>query len=215
MNYFGDAIRQLMELREVTGRQLAADIGISPVSVSKILNGQSKPRQVTLSRLIKRLCVSPEDEQLVVRTFTADLGALPDEPEFPERPISQDEIDRVGRYLEVKALSVAFEAEVEAILKSLKASYQKDFCSGAFISDFMVTVGGRQIAVDCKYNTSRDWDRTYATVKLLLKNLPCDEVIIVIPYENELARKARADIESSRGRVIALADLSEAFETTD
>lgn len=213
MNHFGDAIRQLMELREVTGRQLAADIGISPVSVSKILNGQSKPRQVTLSRLIKRLCETPEDEQLVVRTFTADLEALPDEPEFPERPISQDEIDRVSRYLEIKAQSVAFEKEVELVIKTSAIKYQKDFQSGSFIADFMVSVGKRRIAVDCKYNVNRDWDRTYATVQLLLENLPCDKVIIVIPQENDLARKTRPEIEAIGGRVVDIQSLAATLKT--
>ena len=36
---------------------------------------------------------------------------------------------------------------------------------------FMLTLARRRPAIDCKYNVNRDWDRTYATVKLLRENL--------------------------------------------
>lgn len=214
MKDFGDVIRLLMERRQIAGNKLASDIGISPTSVSKIVTGQSKPRQITLTRLIKRLCTNAEEEQMVIRAFTGLLDTTPDEPVSPERPLPSDEIERVTRYLEVKSMSVAFENDVEAVIKASHLRYEKDFRVDPFICDFMVSVGNRRLAVDCKYNVNRDWDRTYATVKLLLKNLPCNQVVIVIPYENGLARKARTEIEGSRGRVIALADLAEAFETT-
>jgi len=215
MANFGDVIRLLMQRRELTGNQLAADIGISATSVSKIVTGQSKPKQLTLTRLIKRLCTNAEEEQMIIRAFTGLLDAFPDEPENPERPLPDDEVERVTRYLEIKSMSVAFKKDVEAVLRESNLGYQADFRVDPFICDFMVQLGGRKIAIDCKYNVNRDWDRTYATVKLLRENLPCDEVVIVIPYENELARKARAEIERSRGRVIALDDLTGAFETTD
>jgi len=72
----------------------------------------------------------------------------------------------------------------------------------------MVHLRGRKIAIDCKYNVNRDWDRTYATVKLLRENLPCDQVIVAIPYENELAKKARADISREGSEVLDIAGLN-------
>lgn len=39
MNFFGDALRALMETKKVSGLKLAEAIGISPTSVSRILNG--------------------------------------------------------------------------------------------------------------------------------------------------------------------------------
>jgi len=207
MASFGDVVRVLMDRRGIAGKQLAADIGISPTSVSKIVTGQSKPRQITLTRLIQRLCTNAEEEQMVIRAFTGLLDAVPDEPEKPERPIPDDEIERVTRYLEVKSMSVAFKKDVEAVLRESNLKYQADFRVDPFICDFLLELRGRKIAIDCKYNVNRDWDRTYATVKLLRENLPCDEVVIAIPYENELARKARSEIESLRGRVLSLENL--------
>jgi len=209
MNNLGDVIRLLMERREVTGAKLAADIGISPTSVSKILTGQSKPRQVTLTRLIQRLCTNAEEEQMIVRAFTGLLDSMPDEPDKPIRPIPEDEIERVTRYLEVKSMSVAFRSDVEAAIQEANLPYEKDFRDDPFICDFMLTPNRKRIAVDCKYNVNRDWDRTYATVKLLKENLPCDKVVIAIPYENELARKARAEIESVGGKIASLESLKE------
>ena len=209
MKNLGDIIRLLMKRREVTGNKLAADIGISQTSVSKIVTGQSKPRQITMTRLIQRLCTNAEEEQLAIRAFAGLMDTTPDEPEKPPRPIPQDELERVTRYLEVKSMSVAFENDVEFVLKEAKLKYEKHFRVDPFICDFMLDLGGRRVAVDCKYNVNRDWDRTYATVKLLREQLPCDEVIIAIPYENELARKARDEIESVGGRILSLENLKE------
>lgn len=211
MRTFGDVVRLLMERRELTGNRLAADIGLSATSVSKIVTGASKPKQVTLSRLMKRLCTNSEEEQMVIRAFTGYEEALPDEPEKLPRPVPEDEIERVTRYLEVKSMSVAFESDVEAIIKKTGIAYQKDYRVDPFICDFMLSIRGRRVAIDCKYNVNRDWDRTYATVKLLRDHLPCEEVIIAIPYENELARKARAEIESIEGKIISLENLPEAL----
>lgn len=209
MQSFGDVIRLLMERRGFTGRQLSAAIGISTTSVSKIVTSQSKPKQLTLTRLIKNLCTTAEEEQMVIRAFTGLMDTMPDEPEKSPRPIPEDEIERVTRYIEVKSMSVAFRNDVEAVLKASGLPYKKDFRNDPFICDFLVESKGRRIAIDCKYNVNRDWDRTYATVKLLKENLPCNEVVIVIPYVNELARNARREIESAGGCLISLENLAE------
>ena len=214
MTSLGDTIRELMELRRLSGVKLAAGVGVSPTSISKILNNQSKPRQITLTRIIRELCLTPQEEQRVIRAFSGLPDTVPDEPGQPPRPLPPDEIERVTRYLEVKSMSVAFENDVEAVLKASGLPYKKDFRADPFICDFLVEKGRRRVAVDCKYNVNRDWDRTYATVKLLKENLPCDEVVIVIPYENELARNARVEIESAGGRVLSLENLSNLYENS-
>ena len=204
-------MRELMKAKKVSGLKLAEDIGITPTSVSRILNGQSRPRQLTLTRIMKRLCETPEEEQLLVRAYTVLLDNMPDEAEAAPRPIPEDEVERVTRYLEVKSMSVAFRSDVEAVLKGAGLDFEKDFRNDPFICDFILDLQGRRAAIDCKYNVNRDWDQTYATVKLLRENLPCDEVIIAIPYENELARKACAEIESVGGKIHSLESLKEAL----
>jgi len=211
MNPLADAMRQLMERRSLTGARLAEEIGISATSVSKIVTGRSKPRQVTFSKLMKRLCTNTEEEQMMIRAFTGLSDNMQETPESPERPLASDELDRVTRYLEVKSMSVAFENDVESVLKEAGLAFEKDYRNDPFICDFMLDLRGCRVAIDCKYNVNRDWDRTYATVKLLREQLPCNEVVIAIPYENELGRKARDEIESVGGRVVSLENLKKLF----
>ncbi len=212
MHFFGDVIRELMERRRLSGRKLGKAVGISPTSISNILNGKSKPRQLTLTRLIKQLCTTAEEEQMIIRAMTGLIENLPNEPVNPQRPIPDDELERVTRYIEIKSMAVAFQKDVEAVLVQIRTPYEKDFRAEPFICDFFLKISGRRLAIDCKYNVNRDWDRTYATVKLLIKNLPCDEVIIVVPYENDLARKARIEIESIGGQVLDVKTLAEFFK---
>ncbi|MDV7396214.1 helix-turn-helix transcriptional regulator, partial [Arthrospira platensis SPKY1] len=83
MTSLGDTIRELMELRRLSGVKLAAGVGVSPTSISKILNNQSKPRQITLTRIIRELCLTPQEEQRVIRAFSGLPDAVPDEPGQP------------------------------------------------------------------------------------------------------------------------------------
>jgi len=202
-------IRVLMERRELTGSQLGEEIGLSATSVNRIVNGRSRPRQVTLSRLMKRLCTSPEERQYLISAYESkETEGLPAAPVLPNPTNSLVEEERVTRYLEVKSMSVAFRNDVEAVLGRSHLEYQRDYRSDPFICDFLLKRGDRRIAIDCKYNVNRDWERTCTTVKLLRENLPCDEVIIVVPYENELARKAHAEINQDGNRLVDVKELA-------
>jgi transcriptional regulator with XRE-family HTH domain len=206
----GDVLRKIVDDRGLRQKVLAAKIEITEASLSNILNGKARPRQLTLTRLIDQLQATPEELQRILTAYDhAEKIELPERPASPDRPIPEDEIVRVTRYLEVKSMSVAFRSDVEAVLKRARLDFEKNFRNDPFICDFMLDLKERRVAIDCKYNVNRDWDRTYATVKLLKENLPCDEVVIAIPYENELARKARAEIESVGGQIASLENLME------
>lgn len=209
MNTLAETIRLLMDRRGLTGVKLSEAIGLSPTSVSKIITGQSKPRQVTFSRLMKCLCTNAEEEQLMVSAFESLSEEMRLSPEKAERPAPVDEVERVTRYMEVKSMSIAFKQDVEAVLRDSGVSYEKDFRTDPYICDFLLSLDGRRIAMDCKYNVNRDWDRTVTTVLLLREGLPCHDVIIVVPYENELARSTGRDLRDSNGKVVALEKLKE------
>ena len=66
----------------------------------------------------------------------------------------------ITRYLEVKSMSVAFENDVEFVLKEAKLNYEKHFRVDPFICDFILTLDRRRFAIDCKYNVNRDCNRT-------------------------------------------------------
>jgi len=212
MNALAETIRLLMDRRGLSGVKLSDAIGLSPTSVSKIVTGQSKPRQVTFSRMMKCLCTNPEEEQMMVSAFESLSDVMRLAPEKPERPAPVDEVERVTRYMEVKSMSIAFKQDVEAVLKESGLSYEKDFRTDPYICDFLVSSCGRRIAIDCKYNVNRDWDRAITTVAILRENLPCDEVIIVVPYENELARCSNSAIATETGSILALTDLAQGLE---
>jgi len=72
-----------MGRRELTGAQLAQEIDLSATSISRILTGHAKPRQLTLTRLMKRLCTNADEEQMMVRAFTGLPDILPDSPDKP------------------------------------------------------------------------------------------------------------------------------------
>jgi len=202
-----------MGRRELTGAQLAQEIDLSATSISRILTGHAKPRQLTLTRLMKRLCTNADEEQMMVRAFTGLPDILPDSPDKPTLPSPADEVERVTRYMEVKAMSVAFEDDVETVIIDAGLAYKKDFRVDPFICDFLLTLGKRAVALDCKYNVNRDWDRTVTTIALLRKNLPCDLVAVVVPYENDLCRERALEIKKAGGRIIPLPELKRALET--
>ena len=200
-------IRELIERRGMTQKALAKRIGISESSISVILNGRARPRQITITRLMQHLCTTPQEEQMLIAAYDLSEAAdLPLRPTSPERPIGEDELDRVRRYMEVKAMSVAFAEDVEKILRDAGCTFEHPYRQDPFICDFYLP-GPPRIALDCKFNVNRDWDRTVATVKLMFENLPVDQVLIVVPYENEISLAAVSDIAGHGGVIVKVSDL--------
>ncbi len=174
-----------------------------------ILNAKARPRQITITRLMQQLNCSPDEQQAIVAAYDhAEDVELPLKPTAPERPIPEDEMERVRRYMEVKSMSVAFEQAVEKVLRDSGVTYEHPYRRDPYICDFYLP-GLPSIAIDCKFNVNRDWDRTLATVRLLKEQMGCDQVLIVVPYENELARNIRGEIENAGGRTSSLENLKE------
>jgi transcriptional regulator with XRE-family HTH domain len=184
MNNFGDVVRQLMERRGLTGNRLSADIGISPTSVSKIVTGASKPKQVTLSRLMKRLCTNLEEEQMVIRAFTG-IGSnlLPEEAPVTEERNLQEERERCERFLEVKTQSILFKNSVARELTKAGIPFQRDYCERIYSTDFLIERNGNRIALECRFNVQRDFERAVVTAKVLRQELGCCMVITVTPFD--------------------------------
>ena len=177
MNPFGDAVRQLMETKKVSGLKLAESIGITPTSVSRILTGQSRPRQVTLTRIMQQLCQTQDEEQLLIRAYSG-LESLPQEAVSDDRRNAEEEEARVKRFLEVKTQSILFKRSVAKELDKADINYTMDFCQGAISTDFLIERGGQRIALESKFNVLRDIERTAITARLLKRELNCDEVLL-------------------------------------
>lgn len=109
-------------------------------------------------------------------------------------------------------MSVAFEQDVEKILAELAFSFEHPYRHDPFICDFYIP-GPPRIALDCKFNVNRDWDRTVAATKIFFDHLPVDDVLIVIPYENEVSRASMSDLEEHGGSVVVVSELSKTIRT--
>ena len=207
-NLLGDALRTLMERRAVTGQTLAERIDVSPTSISRILNGVSRPRQGTLSKLIAALCTSPEEQQLILSGYSGLPDAVDEEPSISasENGISAAELDRVARYLELKTLSIDFRESVARTLTEAAVGFESYARKGNVVTDFLIR-GEKCIAIECKFNVNRDWEREIGTVILLKQNLPCHEVLIVVPFHNTLSMQSARQLSLSGDSVLTPADL--------
>jgi transcriptional regulator with XRE-family HTH domain len=185
MEKIGDVIRRLMEARKISGLQLASDIGITPTSISRILTGQSRPRQVTMSRLMKRLCETREEEQTVLRAYSSISEIMPEEPSLDSIENAQSEIARCLRFLEIKTQSICFKNAVGKELAKANFAPKPDYCEGMISTDFLIEDTGKRIALECKFNIHRDLDKTLTTAEIIRDRLRCDHVLIVTPFVDD------------------------------
>ena len=171
-----------MERKNVSGVQLASDTGLTPASISRILNGASRPRQVTLSRLMKRLCETRDEEQSILRAYSSMLEALPEESIIDDEENEREQIARCERFLEVKTQSISFKNSVARELAKAEIEAKQDYCEGLVSTDFLIEANTLRGALECKFNIHRDLEKTRITANIIKKRLKCDFVIIVAPF---------------------------------
>ncbi len=207
-NRLGDVLRALIERRNLTGQALADKIGVSPTSISRILTGVSRPRQSTLSKLIAALCTTPDDQQLILSGYSGLPDAIDEEPATTTSAagITAAELDRVARYLELKTLSIDFRESVARTLTDAGIVFESYARSGSVVTDFLITTPART-AIECKFNVNRDWEREACTVHLLRAQLPCEQVIVVVPYLNNLATQFSSTLAQVGARLVSITDL--------
>lgn len=193
MNALGDSIRLLMARRQLNGVQLAEDIGISETALSRIVQGHSKPKQVTLTRLMKRLCTSTHEEQIILRAFTGRLAeALGEEAVAHDSRNPAEERERVERWLEARTQAITFKNAVGRELDKAGVAYRRDVCEGIASVDFLIERGGKRVAVECKFNVARDFEKTVGIAHRLHDLLRCDRTVIVVPFVDSYADEALA-----------------------
>jgi DNA-binding Xre family transcriptional regulator len=193
VNALGDSIRLLMARRQLNGVQLSEDIGISETALSRIVQGHSKPKQVTLTRLMKRLCTSTHEEQMILRAFTGRLAeALGEEAVATDPRNPAEERERVERWLEARTQAITFKNAVGRELDKAGVAYRRDVCEGIASVDFLIERSGKRIAVECKFNVARDFEKTVGIADRLHELLRCDSIVIVVPFVDAYADEALA-----------------------
>lgn len=178
MNLLGKVIRDLLDERGLTQKELAAQIRLSAASLSQIINGKAKPRQINLTRIMQAICKTPQDEQRIIHAFYNIETLLPDSPKELERPVAPDNLDRVTRYLSMKIASVRLRQRVESILLKVGVPYFRDYIHEPLICDFYLP--GHKLILECRANPTRDQDRAEITCGLLRQAFPECEVITVV-----------------------------------
>jgi len=191
MNALAEQLRDLMDRQKMTGGRLAEEIGISATSVSQILTGKTRARQVTLWRMMRVLCADKRDEQALLSTYEA-LGStkLPVSSVLDDETNVATEEERVRRFLEMKATAVAFRNKVAGTLGRIPVSYQSDFTQGSVITDFLIEPGGKRIAIECRANVHRDLEKSLVSARIIRDALKCDQVLIVVPKMTYALTKA-------------------------
>lgn len=181
MNPLGNAVRQLMEAKKVSGLKLAESIGITPTSVSRILTGQSRPRQNTFTRMCQTLCSTKAEQQKLVAAFAGT--ELMSEGSDQTLPSSEKEILRLRteQFIERKTQSIQFKRSVARELDKLGLSYEQDYCEGIYSTDFLIEKDSKKIALECKANIERDIEKAVAQADMVMSKLGCT-TFVVAPY---------------------------------
>jgi transcriptional regulator with XRE-family HTH domain len=207
MKSFGNTVKLLLMDRGLTAKELASRINLSETSVSLIVKDVTKPRQANLTRIIEELCETPEEQQLLISAYVRIEGDLSHEDAQVDQAVyDRAEEKRVHQYLQAKSQSVAFRESVAAALTEAGITFQGPHQNQDIICDFFIP-GSPSIAIECKSNLTRDWDRTVTTVKLLTRKLEIDTALVLIPDTTKLPLANEERVRKSGGYVVKLPDL--------
>jgi transcriptional regulator with XRE-family HTH domain len=207
MKTFGNTIKLLLMDRGMTAKELASRINLSETSMSLIVKGVTKPRQANLTRIIEELCESPEEQQQLISAYARVQDAVSDEEGQVDQVVyDRAEENRVHQYLQAKSQSIAFRESVAAALTAAGITFQGPHQNQDIICDFFIP-GSPSIAIECKSNPTRDWDRTATTVKLVTRNLEIDTALVLIPDTIKLPLADEERVHKSGGHVVKLSDL--------
>lgn len=142
---------------------------------------------------MKRLCVAPDEEQLVLRAFAGLKNQVTEEPLVEDSRNAIVERERVERWLEARTQAITFKNAVARELEKAGISYRRDFCEGIASADFLIERARARIAFECKFNVGRDFEKTVGIARLLLDLLRCDRVVVIVPFRDETSANSISD----------------------
>lgn len=212
MSQFGDVLRIQMERKKLTGQQLSAKIGLSQTSVSKILKGHSKPRQTTLTRILQNLCDTPEEERPLLNAYSGAAFDLPEESVAESPANYQADRERIERYMEMRTQAMSFKNALARVLRENDFKYQRDYCEGNFSIDFLVQIGEQQIALESKFNTNRDLEKSIGLAQRFLANTKSTVTIVVVPYIDHVV-DAISETHPANVEIVPLQEIASKLDT--
>ena len=211
MNELGKFLKTRIINAGISQKVFAQKLDLSPTALSQIITGKVKPRQATISKIMKLLNLSREDEQTLIKTFE-NYSSLPEDKSAPKDPIRvyQENRERTFKYLEIKARSILFNGEVEGILRDCDIKYKKNYIRNGLVCDFLLE--DEQIGLECKFNAMRDIERTFTTLKILIDNLELKKIALIVPLKSEISESIIKDLERLNISVLSLYELGKFFK---
>ena len=101
---------------------------------------------------------------------------------------------RAEQFLAQKTQSIQLKRRVAQILEQAAIPYQADYCEGNYATDFLIEKDSQRIALECKTNIGRDWEKTITMAELLKEQLPIKDVLCVVPKATEKLPDAAAGL---------------------
>ena len=195
----------------ISQKDFAQKLDLSPTALSQIITGKVKPRQATVSKIMELLNLSPEDEQILLKALE-NYSSLPEDKSAPSDPIRvyQENRERVFRYIEMKARSISFNEEVECIFKESGLKYIKNYIKDGLVCDFLLE--DERIGFECKFNATRDIEKTITTLKILLDNLELKKIALIVPLKSEISKSIIEDLGKLNISVLSLYELGNFFK---
>ena len=195
----------------ISQKDFAQKLNLSPTALSQIITGKVKPRQVTISKIMEFLSLSPEDEQILLKAFE-NYSSLPEDKSAPSDPIRvyQENRERVFRYIEMKARSISFKEEVEGIFRKSGLKYKKNYIKNGLVCDFLLE--NERIGFECKFNATRDIEKTITALKILLDNLELSKIALIVPLKSEISKSIIDNLEKLNIGVLSLYELENFFK---
>lgn len=205
-NEIGVLLKRLILKNGMNQRSFSEKIDLSATALSQIITGKTKPRQATLTKIMTVLTLTDDEEQELLKAFE-NSNSLPEDTSSPVEPLRvyKENRERCYRYLEMKSRSIAFNNEIESLLKNAEVEYIKDYMHSNLVTDFYLPK--HNIALECKFNISRDAEKTLTISKIIKENLKIPHLYLIIPMKNEISEQSIALFKQLDIRVMSIVDL--------
>lgn len=204
-NQLGDTIRILMATRNMRANELAEKVGVSKASISKIMNGISRPKQSTFTAMMGVLAANKAERDQLLQSFLS-----PEDSALPEAPAENLDTDltaqdkRTRDYLDRRTQSILFEQSVAQLLKREGIAFEENARGDEWTVRFLLDQGEVRTGIECSSNFSRDFDFLVMRLKLLAKDLNAN-MVLVVPFDAPRLRESNRNLPF---RIVEIAELA-------
>ncbi|MDP0497956.1 MAG: helix-turn-helix transcriptional regulator [Verrucomicrobiota bacterium JB024] len=187
----GQMVRDLMELRSISGGDLATALGVSQTAISKILNGRNRPRQQAFVKLCEVLCTTDQERSLLVAAYTGLDGHSPGSGATNAHRMEQrnaDENDATMDSLSQHVAGVRLEKALMEKLRAHEVTCERAPILGDYRADVVLQLGSQKIALEYYAAGLQSFQlrRLGDLLRMLEQSRLCDKAVAIMPNEGEI-----------------------------